>query len=71
MSVTIVVTQSIQQNPNKLRQYSVLPNPSSYGQPVTFSAAVVSTGFKGIPTGSVKFMEGTTILAAGTLDNWA
>jgi Bacterial Ig-like domain (group 3) len=69
MSVTIVVTQSIQQNPNKTQTIlGSLPNPSSYGQPVTFSAAVVSTGFKGIPTGSVKFMEGTTILAAGTLD---
>jgi hypothetical protein len=69
MSVSIVVTQSVTQTSNKTQTIlGALPNPSDYSQPVTFGAAVVSTGFKGIPTGTVKFMEGTTLLSAGTLD---
>ena len=69
MSVTIIVTQSSQQTPNKIQTIlGSLPNPSNYGQPVTFGAAVVSNGFKGIPTGTVKFMEGTTILTTRTID---
>jgi Bacterial Ig-like domain (group 3) len=69
MSVTILVTQSIQQTPNKTQTIlGSLPNPSDYGQPVIFGATVISSGFKSIPTGTVKFMEGGTLLGTGTLD---
>src|SRR5262249_44575017 len=42
-------------------------NPSTLGQPVTFTARV-SAGGSGTPTGTVTFMEGTTTLGTGTLD---
>jgi uncharacterized repeat protein (TIGR03803 family) len=41
------------------------PNPSSYNQPVIFTATV--SGTNGIPTGSVTFYNGTTSLGTGTL----
>ncbi|HTW57142.1 MAG TPA: SBBP repeat-containing protein [Terriglobales bacterium] len=41
-------------------------NPSVYGQTVTFTATV--TGSSGTPTGTVEFMDGTTLLDTGTLD---
>jgi hypothetical protein len=44
------------------------PNPSTYGQPVTFTA-VVSNGTGTSPTGTVSFMDGTTALGTGTLDS--
>lgn len=37
------------------------PNPSSFGQPVTFVANVTCTGF--IPTGNVTFSDGATVIA--------
>ena len=37
-------------------------NPSSYGQLVTFAATVTTRG-KGTPTGTVQFLNGTTLLA--------
>lgn len=43
------------------------PNPSVYGQSVTFTAVVTGSG--GTPTGSVTFMDGTTTLGTGTLSN--
>jgi Bacterial Ig-like domain (group 3)/Purple acid Phosphatase, N-terminal domain len=43
------------------------PEPSTYGQSVTFNAMVLSTWFQGVPTGKVNFMEGTTLLGTGTL----
>ncbi len=42
------------------------PNPSTFGQSVTFTATVTSTG--GTPTGTVNFTEGATPLGSGTLD---
>ncbi len=42
------------------------PNPSSYGQSVTFTATVTGDGLMG-PTGSVTFFNGTTNLGSGTL----
>ncbi len=39
-------------------------NPSPSGQPVTFTATLSASG---TPTGSVTFMDGTTILGTGTL----
>jgi len=43
------------------------PNPSTYGSPVTFTATVTSTA--GIPTGTVSFIRGTTLLGKATLAN--
>jgi hypothetical protein len=44
------------------------PNPTVFGQPVTFTAtvAVVPPGI-GTPTGTVTFLDGTTTLGTGTL----
>lgn len=48
-----------------------LPNPSTVGQSVTFTATVKSTlaGDTVIPSGPVKFMEGTTVLGSGALNS--
>ena len=40
------------------------PNPSQYGQAVTLTATVSPSG----TTGSVEFLDGTTVLGAGTLN---
>jgi hypothetical protein len=41
-------------------------NPSVFSQPVTFTAAVTSSG--GVPTGTVTFKDGTTTLGTSNLD---
>jgi hypothetical protein len=41
------------------------PNPSQFGQAVTFTAQVTSTG--PVPTGRVKFLDGTTGIGLATL----
>jgi Bacterial Ig-like domain (group 3)/FG-GAP-like repeat/FG-GAP repeat len=41
------------------------PNPSQFGQAVTFTAQVTSTG--PAPTGTVKFLDGTTGIGSATL----
>jgi MYXO-CTERM domain-containing protein len=43
-------------------------NPSTFGASVTFTATVTSTGNGGIPTGTVTFKDGATVLGTGTLD---
>ena len=43
------------------------PNPSSVGQPVTFTAIVTSQ--TGTPTGSVLFFSGSTVLGIANLNN--
>lgn len=44
-------------------------NPSVYSQPVTFTAVVAAVApSTGIPTGTVTFMDGFTILGTATLD---
>jgi MYXO-CTERM domain-containing protein len=43
-------------------------NPSTFGASVTFKATVTSTGNGGIPTGTVTFKDGATVLGTGTLD---
>ncbi len=54
-STTIVVTSSA--------------NPSTTGQPVTFTATVAgASGSSAAPTGSVTFMDGGTTLGSGTLN---
>jgi len=42
------------------------PNPSTFGQPVTFTATVASAG-PGVPTGKVKFVDGTLALGSAAL----
>jgi hypothetical protein len=44
------------------------PQPSGIGQPVTFTATVVSAT-PGVPTGAVTFREGTTVLGTAPLVN--
>ncbi len=39
-------------------------NPSTFGQAVMFTATIAANGSAGIPTGSVTFREGPTVLAA-------
>ncbi len=45
------------------------PNPSVFGQTVTFTATVTGVGTSQVPTGTVTFLEGTTTLGTGTLTN--
>ena len=45
---------------------TVSPNPSTYLEPVTFTAVVAGNG--AIPTGTVEFFAGTTLIGAGTLN---
>jgi hypothetical protein len=45
-------------------------NPSVYGQEVTFTATVtVNDPGSGLPTGTVTFLDGSTVLGTGTLDD--
>jgi hypothetical protein len=47
-------------------------NPSTYGQSVTFTATVTATPpAGGVPTGTVTFMDGNTVLGTGTLNSAA
>ena len=43
------------------------PNPSTFGQPVTFAATVKGNG--GTPTGTVAFTDGATAVGTASLDN--
>jgi Bacterial Ig-like domain (group 3) len=43
------------------------PNPSAFGQPVTFAATVKGNG--GTPAGTVTFTDGATTLGTASLDN--
>ena len=45
------------------------PNPSAFGQSVTFSAAVNAPGSAGIPTGTISFSDGTVTLGTAVLDS--
>jgi hypothetical protein len=46
--------------------FSANPNPSVFGQPVTLTATV--TAATGTPTGSIMFLDGTTLLGEVALD---
>ncbi len=43
------------------------PNPSSFGSPVTLTGSVTSPG--GIPTGTVTFLDGSTVVGTAPLSN--
>ena len=45
------------------------PNPSKFGQTVTFRATVISQDFKGTPTGNVSFFDGSTDIGTANLDS--
>ncbi len=46
------------------------PNPATIGQQVTFTATVVAVSpGSGIPTGTVTFLDGTTVLGTGALNS--
>ncbi len=44
------------------------PNPSKFGDNVTFTATIASSGSGGTPTGTVTFKDGGTTLGASALD---
>jgi hypothetical protein len=58
------VTQVVEKYPTTTSLTSS-PNPSQFGQAVTFTAHVTSTG--PAPTGKVKFLDGTTGIGSATL----
>jgi hypothetical protein len=45
------------------------PNPSAFGQSVTFTATVAAQAGGGIPAGTVTFIDGTATLGTAVLDN--
>ena len=63
-STSSVLTQTVNQS-SSTTAISSNANPSAFGQSVTFTATVTSTG--GIPTGTVTFKDGATTLGTGTL----
>jgi hypothetical protein len=63
-SSTGSVTQVVEKYPTTTSLTSSL-NPSQFGQAVTFTAQVTSTG--PAPTGKVKFLDGTTGIGSATL----
>jgi hypothetical protein len=67
-STSAILSQMVNQASTTVT-LSASANPAGVGQSLTFTAAVaaVSPG-AGVPTGTVTFMEGTTILGTGTLD---
>src|SRR5262249_14128899 len=53
-------------------QVTSSPNPSPYGQAVTYSVSVTANApGSGTPTGGVTFFDGSTILGVGTLSGGA
>ncbi|HEX7652650.1 MAG TPA: Ig-like domain-containing protein, partial [Verrucomicrobiae bacterium] len=68
-SVSTVLTQVVSQAASSTVA-GASPNPTVYGQPVTFSAVVSAVSpASGVPTGNVSFMEGTNNWGNITLTN--
>jgi len=65
-SVSAAVDQVVQQSSTTINLSSNL-NPSSYGQAVTFTAAISSGG--ATPTGTVTFYDGTDAIGTGTISS--
>jgi hypothetical protein len=63
-STSSILTQTVNQAATSTSVTSSL-NPSTFGQPVTFTATVTSAG--GTPTGTVTFNDGSSALGTGTL----
>ena len=67
---TSAIMSQVVNKANTNATVSSIPNPATYGQSVTFTAAVnVQTPGSGTPTGTVTFMDGTTTLGTGTLSS--
>jgi autotransporter-associated beta strand protein len=64
-STSSPLTQAVQPGTTTVLVSS--PNPSVFGQAVTFSATVTASAGTSTPTGSVIFMDGTTVLGSGML----
>ncbi|PYT15438.1 MAG: hypothetical protein DMG59_13780, partial [Acidobacteria bacterium] len=60
--VSNCVAETVQSQSGTTVTLSSSPNPSTFGQSVTFTATV--TGAGGVPTGTVTFGEGSTVLAS-------
>ena len=67
-STSPVLTQTVNGVIGTTTVLSSSPNPSTYGQPVVFSAAVTPSSGTGTPTGFVTFTEGATTLGTAVLD---
>jgi hypothetical protein len=67
LSATASVTQQVVNGYTTDTSITSSLNPANSGQTVTFTATVKST--RGVPTGSVTFSDGSTTLAAQTLNN--
>jgi Bacterial Ig-like domain (group 3) len=66
-STSTAVSQVVNQSSTTTLTSS--PNPSVFGQAVTFTATVAASSGTGTPTGTVSFMEGATTLGTGTLSS--
>jgi parallel beta-helix repeat protein len=68
-SVSTTLSQTVNQDATTTNVKSSL-NPSTLGDEVTFTATVTaSRPGSGTPTGTVTFMDGTTVLGSGTLND--
>ena len=56
---------------NSATELTSSPNPSNFGQTVTFTATVSSASFKATPTGNVTFFDGNTNLGSRSLNSSA
>ena len=69
-STSRTLYQTVQLNPTTMTLSSSL-NPSTYGQPVTFSVVVTPQSGTGTPTGNVSLKNGTTPFGSVVLNNGA
>jgi hypothetical protein len=71
-STSAVLAQAVLQNAPLATGTTIMfatPNPSEHSEKVTFFASVVSTSAVGIPTGTVEFYDGATLLGTAPLLN--
>jgi hypothetical protein len=72
LSVQVYVTGTSSVLPASTTALTSSANPSAAGQSVTFTATVTGpSGNTTVPTGSVRFLDGTTTLGSGTLNGSA
>ncbi|HQR66975.1 MAG TPA: Ig-like domain repeat protein, partial [Thermoanaerobaculia bacterium] len=65
-SASLALSQVVNKAPSAAA-VSATPNPSTFGQSVTFTAT--ASGLGGTPTGSVTFFDGATTIGAGVLNS--
>ena len=68
-STSSALTETINSLIGTTTALSSSPNPSVHGQKVTFTAAVNAASGTGTPTGTVKFLDGSTSLGSATLNS--